>query len=73
MLGGSPVQIIVFVEVVNGILLPPVAILLIYAMNQRDLLSGYMNGSIAYALDAIVTLMLVWLGVRTLRSVAGVL
>jgi len=73
LLGGSPVQIIVFAQVVNGILLPIVAIFLIYAMNQRDLLGEYTNGSVANALGAIVTLIVVWLGVRTLLSVAGVL
>lgn len=73
LLGGSPVQIIVFAQVVNGILLPIVAVFLIYAMNQRDLLGEYTNGSVANALGTIVTLIVVWLGVRTLLSVAEVL
>ena len=73
LLGGSPVEIIVFAQVVNGILLPIVAIFLIYAMNQDDLLGEYTNGPVANALGAIVTLVVVWLGVRTLLSVAGVL
>ena len=73
LLGGSPVQIIVFAQVVNGILLPIVAVFLIYAMNQRDLLGEYTNGSVANALGTIVTLIVVWLGVRTLLSGAGVL
>lgn len=58
---------------VNEILLSVVAIHLLYAMNQRDLLGEYTNGSIANALGVIVTLIVVWLGVRTLLSVAGVL
>jgi NRAMP (natural resistance-associated macrophage protein)-like metal ion transporter len=73
LLGGSPVEIIVFAQVVNGILLPIVAIFLIYAMNQDDLLGEYTNGPIANTLGGIVTLIVVWLGVRTLLSVAGVL
>ena len=73
LLGGSPVQIIVFAQVVNGILLPIVAIFLIYAMNQSDLLGEYTNGPIANALGAIVTIIVVGLGLRTLLSVAGVL
>jgi Mn2+/Fe2+ NRAMP family transporter len=73
LLGGSPVEIIVFAQVVNGILLPIVAVFLIYAMNQRDLLGEYTNGTIANALGAIVTLIVVWLGIRTLLDVAGVL
>lgn len=73
LLGGSPVQIIVFAQVVNGILLPIVAIFLIYAMNQQDLLGEYTNGSVANALGVIVTIVVVWLGIRTLLDVAGVL
>ena len=72
-LGGSPVQIIVFAQVVNGILLPIVALFLIYAMNQDDLLGEYTNGPVANVLGAIVTLIVVWLGLRTILSVAGVL
>lgn len=73
LLGGSPVQIIVFAQVVNGVLLPIVAIFLIYAMNQKDLLGEYTNGSVANALGAIVTFIVVWLGIRTILDVAGVL
>ncbi|WP_193308788.1 Nramp family divalent metal transporter [Halorubrum halophilum] len=72
-LGGSPVQIIVFAQVVNGILLPIVALFLIYAMKQDDLLGEYTNGPVANVLGAIVTLIVVWLGLRTILSVAGVL
>jgi len=65
--------------------LPVVAIFLIYPMNQRDRLVEYTiestgtvsgacaSGSIANALGAVVTLIVVWLGVRTLLDVAGVL
>ncbi len=72
LLGGSPVQIIVFAQVVNGILLPIVAIFLIYAMNQQDLLGEYTNGPVANVLGTIVTIVVVWLGIRTLLDVAGV-
>ena len=71
--GGSPVQIIVFAQVVNGILLPIVAIFLIYAMNQEDLLGEYTNTPVTNALGIIVTIVVVWLGVRTLLGVAGVM
>jgi len=73
LVGGSPVEIIVFAQVVNGILLPIVAVFLIYAMNQEDLLGEYTNGPVANALGAVVTAIVVGLGIRTLLSVAGVL
>ncbi|MFC4358905.1 Nramp family divalent metal transporter [Halobium salinum] len=73
LLGGSPVEIIVFAQVVNGILLPIVAVFLIVAMNSDSLLGEYTNGTTANVLGGVVTAIVVWLGVRTLLSVAGVL
>jgi len=70
-LGGSPVQIIVFAQVVNGILLPIVAVFLIYAMNQEDLLGEYTNKPVTNVLGATVTIIVVWLRIRTLLNVAG--
>jgi Mn2+/Fe2+ NRAMP family transporter len=72
LLGGSPVQIIVFAQVLNGVLLPIVAIFLIYAMNQTDLLGEYTNGTVTNVLGAIVTIIVVGLGIRTLLSIVGV-
>lgn len=73
LLGGSPVEIIVFAQVLNGVLLPIVAIFLIYAMNEEDLLGEYTNSTVANVLGAIVTIIVVWLGVRTLLSVTGII
>lgn len=73
LLGGSPVEIIVFAQVVNGILLPIIAIFLIIAMNTDTLLGEYTNGTVSNVLGGIVTIIVVWLGVRTLLTVTGVL
>jgi Mn2+/Fe2+ NRAMP family transporter len=73
LLGSSPVQIIVFAQVANGILLPIVAVFLIYVMNDRDILGEYTNTTAQNVLGAIVTIVVVWLGVRTLLSILGVL
>jgi manganese transport protein len=73
LLGGSPVEIIVFAQVLNGILLPIVAIFLIYAMNEDDLLGEYTNSTVANVLGGIVTIIVVGLGIRTILSVAGIL
>lgn len=72
LLGGSPVQIIVFAQVVNGVLLPIVAIFLIYAMNQEDLLGEHTNGTVANVLGGLVAIIAVLLSVRTILSVVGV-
>ena len=71
--GGSPVEIIVFAQVVNGILLPVVAVFLIVAMNSETLLGEYTNGTVSNVLGGIVTAIVVWLGIRALLTVLGVL
>ncbi|WP_101297551.1 Nramp family divalent metal transporter [Halegenticoccus soli] len=71
-LGYSPVEVILFAQVANGVLLPIVALFLIYVMNDRDILGNYTNSPAQNVLGGIVTLVVVWLGVRTLLEVAGV-
>ncbi|MFC6952151.1 Nramp family divalent metal transporter [Halorubellus litoreus] len=72
-LGYSPVQAIVFAQVANGLLLPIVAIFLIYVMNDGDILGSYTNSTVQNVLGAVVTLVATWLGLRTLLSILGVL
>lgn len=70
-LGYSPVQAIVFAQVANGILLPIVAIFLIYVMNDRDILGSYVNNTVQNVVGGVVTIIVVWLGLRTLYTVAA--
>ncbi|RBI62149.1 divalent metal cation transporter [halophilic archaeon] len=71
-LGYSPVRVIVFAQVANGVLLPIVAIFLIYVMNDDDALGEYTNGTWSNVAGGIVTLVVIWLGLRTLLSIANV-
>ncbi|MGB3633516.1 MAG: Nramp family divalent metal transporter [Rubrobacteraceae bacterium] len=68
-LGTSPVQIIIFAQAANGILLPMVAITLLIVMNRSDLLGRYQNGIVGNILGGIVVLVALFLGGRTLFSV----
>ncbi len=68
-LGYQPVQAIVFAQVANGILLPIIALFLIYIMNDRDILGDYVNDTTQNVLGIGVTLVVVWLGVRALYTV----
>ncbi|RZH69610.1 Nramp family divalent metal transporter [Natrinema altunense] len=65
----NPVQVIVFAQVANGLLLPILAVFLIYAMNNRDLLGEYTNTTLQNVLGGIVTLVVVGIGLRTLYDV----
>ncbi len=67
--GASPTQIIVFAQAANGLLLPLVAVFLLIVMNRSDLLGNYRNGIVGNVLGAIVVLIALFLGGRTIFSV----
>ena len=68
-LGTSPVQIIIFAQAANGVLLPLIAIFLLIIMNRSDLLGDFKNGVVGNVLGAIVVLVTLGLGIRTLVTV----
>lgn len=65
-LGYDPVQVIVFAQVANGLLLPILAVFLIYAMNNEDLLGEHTNSTLQNVLGGIVTLVVIVIGLQTL-------
>ncbi|WP_049991724.1 Nramp family divalent metal transporter [Natrinema salifodinae] len=65
----NPVQVIVFAQVANGLLLPILAVFLIYAMNNDDLLGRYTNSTLQNVLGGLVTLVVIGIGLRTLYDV----
>ncbi|MGF1471276.1 MAG: Nramp family divalent metal transporter [Rubrobacteraceae bacterium] len=67
--GANPVQVILFAQAANGLLLPLVAIFLLIVMNRSDLLGNYQNGIIGNVLGGIVVLVALFLGGRTLFTV----
>ena len=69
MFGGSPIEIIQFAQVTNGVLLPLVAVFLLYLMNQSKLLGVYTNSVFQNAAGIIVLLVAFALGARSLNSV----
>jgi manganese transport protein len=69
MLGTSPVQVIIFAQAANGILLPISAIYLLWVMNNREKLGEYVNSTLSNVLGIIVISLTVIMGARTLISV----
>src|SRR5918998_4427258 len=65
-LGTNPVAAIVFAQAANGILLPIIAVFLLFVMNRRDLLGEYKNGIVGNILGGIIVLFAAVLGVRTI-------
>jgi manganese transport protein len=65
-IGLNPVEVIVFAQVANGLLLPVIALFLIYAMNNEELLGEYTNSTLQNVLGGLVTLVVIGIGVQTL-------
>ncbi len=62
----SPVEVIVFAQVANGLLLPILAVFLIYAMNNESLLGEHTNSTLQNILGGLVTVVVVGIGLQTL-------
>lgn len=71
--GAKPIEIILFAQIANGVLLPVVAVFLLYAANNKALLGRHANGFLANAAGLIVTLVAAMLGLRGVLRALGVL
>ncbi|MFY0683899.1 MAG: divalent metal cation transporter [Balneola sp.] len=69
MLSFNPVSIIQFAQVANGVLLPLIAIFLMYIVNQKELLGEYVNTKTQNILGIVVILVALLVGFRSLNSV----
>jgi len=72
-LGTNPVAAIVFAQAANGVLLPIVAVFLLFVMNRSDLLGEFRNGTVGNVIGVIIVLFAAFLGVRTILLALGVL
>lgn len=72
-LGLKPISAIIFAQVANGILLPIIAVFLLYIMNNKKRLKEHVNSKVSNVLGFIVVLVAIGLGLRSLLSVMGVI
>jgi len=72
-LGLKPISAIIFAQVANGILLPIIAVFLLYIMNNKKRLKEHVNSKTSNILGFIVVLVAIGLGLRSLLSVMGVI
>jgi len=70
-LGFKPITIIQFAQIANGLLLPIIAIYLLYMMNRKDLLGRFVNSSIQNAFGLFVIIITLFLSFRILNTVFG--
>jgi len=69
--GFKPIQAIVFAQVTNGILLPIIAVYLLWIMNSKKILGDFRNKVVSNVLGVIVVLVAIGLGFKSLLSVLG--
>lgn len=72
-LGTEPVQAILFAQAANGVLLPVIAVFLLFVMNRRRLLGEYRNGVVGNVLGGFVVLVATGLGLYSVLSALGVI
>lgn len=70
-LGTRPVPLILVAQVLNGLILPIVAFVLLLAMNDRRRLGGHVNGWRANLGGALVVLLCLVLGIRGMAGAFG--
>lgn len=71
--GLKPVPVIVFAQAANGILLPIIAVYLLWVMNDKKLLGKHHNRLSMNIMGILVVLVAVFLGIRSLLSVFGII
>lgn len=70
-LGFNPVELILFAQVANGILLPVVALFLWWVVNRTGLLGAYQNTPLQNIISGIIIVIAIILGSRSVAKVFG--
>lgn len=68
-IGYKSIEIITFAQIANGLLLPIVAIFLLWAMNQKSLLQQYVNTTSQNILGLVIVLIAFGLGLKSIYKV----
>jgi manganese transport protein len=73
LLGFKPLEAIVFAQAANGIILPVIAVYLIFIMNSKQVMGEHVNGIFSNIAGAVVVFITVGLGIRSLLSAFGII
>jgi len=68
-MGFKPIEIIKFAQVANGILLPIMAVFLLWLSNKATLLGTYKNTALQNFIAAIITLIIIFLSANSLLKI----
>lgn len=72
-LGIKPIEIIKFAQVANGMLLPIIAVILLWIMNKKSVLGSYVNSKTQNIFGIIIVIGTIFLGLKGILKVFNVL
>ncbi|TFH50183.1 MAG: divalent metal cation transporter [Bacteroidia bacterium] len=73
MVGFKPLEAIVFAQAANGILLPVIAVYLLFVMNSRKIMGASKNRLLSNIAGVLVVLTAIGLGIRTILHIFGII
>ncbi|NJB35773.1 Nramp family divalent metal transporter [Croceivirga sp. JEA036] len=69
----TPIQIIKFAQIANGVLLPIIAILLVWMVNNKKIMSHYSNTPLQNFIALLIIVFAIFLGLKSVLKVVGIL
>ncbi|MDP5231270.1 MAG: divalent metal cation transporter, partial [Cellulophaga sp.] len=69
--GIKPIEIIKFAQIANGILLPIIAIFLVWVVNQKSVLGNYKNNLFQNIIGILIIIITLILAIKTILTVFG--
>ncbi|NER13926.1 divalent metal cation transporter [Leptobacterium flavescens] len=66
-----PIEVIQFAQIANGILLPVIAVFLLWVVNKTEVLGKYKNTRMQNVLAVLIVAIAIFLGVRSILKVFG--
>ncbi|QWX82669.1 Nramp family divalent metal transporter [Cellulophaga sp. HaHaR_3_176] len=70
-IGVTPIEIIKFAQIANGILLPVIAVFLLWVVNKKTILGNYKNTPFQNILGTIIIVITLVLGIKSIIKVFG--
>ncbi|MDO1514487.1 Nramp family divalent metal transporter [Maribacter confluentis] len=71
--GIKPIQVIKFAQITNGLLLPIIAVFLLWVVNRVGVMGSYKNNLVQNCIGIFIIILSVILGVKSILSVIGLL
>ncbi len=71
--GFKPIEAILFAQAANGILLPVIALYLLWIVNSKKVMGGNRNGILSNIAGVIVVIIALGIGIRSLLQVFGII